>query len=538
MGKLKKSSFLEGAFIATACIFISKVLGIIYVIPFKQIIGDRGGALYGYAYNIYNVFLTISSVGIPFAISKLTSEYSALGQEEKKVRMYRISSVIISVFSVISFLVCFLFAKPLANLIIGEIEGGNTMADVVFVIRCISFTLLIVPMLSIKRGYLQGHKYISQPSLSQVIEQFARIIIILVGSLVFVKVFGSVRNAVGISVMAAGLGALMAFFYLSHVVKASRDDLGLRLRPKSTREQDKTIVKEIVVCAIPFIIINLANTLYTSTNMILILKFLPRLDFTGSETEFISSVFTTWGTKYNAIITAVSTGLIVSLVPHIVSDYTKGNMKEVNDNFNKCLKMILLIITPLSLFISLMSESFWTVFYGKSVFGPKIIRFTILATILDCLYMVLNSLTQSLNKKRIIYSSVITGLVANVILEIPFMYMFHALGIDAYYGAILATSCGFVISTVMTLTYLKKHMHLNYGETLRTIPRVLLSLVLLIAMGILFNIILPVNSSSRIMQMINIAVSGIFCGGVYLVINLKALRSVLPEKLVKKLHLA
>ena len=70
MGKLKKSSFLEGAFIATVCIFLSKILGIIYVIPFKQIIGDQGGALYGYAYNIYNVFLTISSVGIPFAICR------------------------------------------------------------------------------------------------------------------------------------------------------------------------------------------------------------------------------------------------------------------------------------------------------------------------------------------------------------------------------------------------------------------------------------------------------------------------------------
>ena len=78
MGKLKKSSFLEGAFIATACIFISKILGILYVIPFNKIIGDDGGALYGYAYNIYNIFLNISSVGIPFAICKLASEYQAL----------------------------------------------------------------------------------------------------------------------------------------------------------------------------------------------------------------------------------------------------------------------------------------------------------------------------------------------------------------------------------------------------------------------------------------------------------------------------
>ena len=40
---------------------IIKVLGALYVIPFYAIIGEQGGALYGYAYNIYNVFLTIST---------------------------------------------------------------------------------------------------------------------------------------------------------------------------------------------------------------------------------------------------------------------------------------------------------------------------------------------------------------------------------------------------------------------------------------------------------------------------------------------
>ena len=537
MGKLKKSSFLEGPFIATACIFMSKILGIIYVIPFKEIIGDQGGALYGYAYNIYNVFLTVSSVGIPFAICKLTSQYSALGETDKKIRMYRISTVIMMFFSAASFLTCFLFAEPLANLIIGDISGGNTMEDVVFVVRCVSFTLLIVPLLSIKRGYLQGHKYISQPSLSQVVEQFARIIIILVGSFVFAKIFGNVRNAVGISVMAAGIGGLIAFLYLTFVVRKSREELGLGHRVSHTREQDKQIIKDIVVCAVPFIIINLANTLYTSTDMVLVLRFLPRLGFSGSDTELISSIMTTWGTKYNAIITAVSTGLIVSLIPHIVSDHTKGNHIQVNENFNKCLKMILLIITPLSCFISLMANSFWTVFYGTSNYGPKIIRFTILVTIFDCLYMVLNSLMQSLNKKGIVYYSVILGLLLNLGLDVPFMYLFKQLGLDAYYGAIFATFCGFILSNSISLIYLRKNMKLNYKETLRIIPRVVFSLIILIAMGVLFNIVLPIESGSRLVQIFNIAISGIFCGGVYFVINFKALKTVLPEKLIKKLHL-
>lgn len=98
MSKLKKSGFIEGAFIATVCIIITKIIGVLYVIPFYNIIGEKGGTLYGYAYNIYNIFLIISSAGIPLAISKLTSEYNTLKQDDKKVRMYQISTRVIMIF--------------------------------------------------------------------------------------------------------------------------------------------------------------------------------------------------------------------------------------------------------------------------------------------------------------------------------------------------------------------------------------------------------------------------------------------------------
>lgn len=537
MGKLKKSTFIEGAFIATACIIISKILGIVYVIPFYKIIGAQGGALYGYAYNIYNVFYTISVAGIPFAICKLTSEYSALGDLDKKVRLYRLSRKIILWFSLFSFLVCFVFSEPIAKLILGNIKGGNTMSDVVFVIRSISFTLLIVPLLSVKRGYLQGHKYISQYSLSQVIEQFARIVIILVGSVTFVYVLKlPVKYAVGISVSAAGLGALVSYFYLTAIVSKNRGELSLNLKVAKNSAQNKEIAKDIFVCAVPFIIINLANTLYNSTDMMLVLNTLPKLGFSAHETEFVSSVFTTWGTKFNAIISAVSTGLIVSLIPHIVSDYTKGDSDSVNLNFNKCLKIVLLIILPMAFFISVNANSCWTVFYGRSETGPRIIKVSILVTVFDCLYMVINSLLQSLNKRKIIYLSVIAGLVVNLLFDIPFMYLAKYLGLSAYYGAIIATLFGFLVSNTLSFRYLKKHMNISYSETLKTIPRVLLSLAAMFAVMFLLKFVLPTDSPSRLMQIVNIAVTGVLGGGVYIIINRRQLGQILPEKIAKKLR--
>ena len=216
---MKKNSFLEGTIIATMAIVFVKILGMLYVIPFYSIVGSRGGALYSYAYNIYLIFLGISSAGLPSAISKIISEYNALGNKDAKNIAYNQVKKIIFIFAGLSFLLLFFFAEEIARFIIGDLSGGNTITDVAFVIRAVSPAILVVPFLSITKGYLQGHKYVSPSSVSQLIEQIVRIAVILIGSYLVIKVFnGSVSLAVGISVFGAFVGCLCAYLYLKHVL--------------------------------------------------------------------------------------------------------------------------------------------------------------------------------------------------------------------------------------------------------------------------------------------------------------------------------
>jgi len=538
MSKLKKSNFIEGAFIATACIIVTKILGIIYVIPFYKIIGEQGGTLYGYAYNIYNVFLIISSAGIPLAISKLTSEYETLKEEHKKIRMFQISTKVIMLFSIVSFLICFLFAPFLANLIIGDLEGGNSIEDVSLVIRSISFALLIIPMLSIKRGYLQGHTYIKEPSISQIIEQVVRIAIIVIGSYLCVNIFKlPVKYAIVTSTLAAFVGGLATYIYLDIVTKKNKKQLGLDLNITKSKKEDKVIVKKIIKYSIPFIIINLVNNLTNFIDMVLIIKTLPKLGFSALNTEFIGSVFTTWGVKINNIITSIATGLIISLIPNMVKDYNEKNNKSMNQTYNKCLKIILLIIAPIAIFMSIMSNSMWNIFYVSNEFGNLIIKYSIIVTIFDCLYIVTNSILQSINAEKIIYKSVIIGQLTNVILDIPLMYIFNIIGLPAYYGAITATLICFILSNAISIHYLNRTMNLDYKETIMAIPKFILSMIIVIITLELFKVILPVNNPSRLVQIINILITGIVSGGIYLMINFNSICSILPPKLLKKHHI-
>ena len=124
--ELKQNSFLNGAFVATMGIVITKVLGMLYVIPFYAIIGEQGGALYGYAYTIYLLFQSLSCAGIPNAISKIISEYQTLGYSKAKEKAFKIGRRLAVFMGIFVFIILFLFAPIIAKAIIGDLTGGNT----------------------------------------------------------------------------------------------------------------------------------------------------------------------------------------------------------------------------------------------------------------------------------------------------------------------------------------------------------------------------------------------------------------------------
>ena len=94
---MRRNSFLAGAFISTLGIVITKVIGWGYVIPFYAIIGISGGALYSYAYSIYNMFLNLATSGIPVAMSKVVSEFNSLKYYYTKEQTFKTGLKIIGI---------------------------------------------------------------------------------------------------------------------------------------------------------------------------------------------------------------------------------------------------------------------------------------------------------------------------------------------------------------------------------------------------------------------------------------------------------
>ncbi len=524
---------MDGAFIATMAIIASKVLGVLYVIPFYNIIGEAGGALYGYAYNIYNFFLIISSAGIPLAISKITSEYNTLKMHKEKSFMFKYSQKIIRIFSLVCFLICFLGANVLANLIVGDLTNGNSVADVAFVIRCVSFAILVVPILSISRGYMQGHKYITAPSIGQVIEQLVRVLVIVIGSFVALRVFHlSVVKAVGIAVFGACAGAIVSYVYLLLKMRKVKKEILVPTGDVSKVEK-KAILKKLVAYCLPFIIINVANTLYNFVDMVLVIRGLNHLGFPATDVETISSIFTTWGAKLISVVTAIATGLVISLIPNIVEAYTKKDEAKVNEHFNKILQVLLYVILPLTIFLSIYATPVWSVFYNESHYGPLIFKYTILLATLDSAYIMICSALQGLSKTKLIYTSVAVGLITKTILDLPLIYLFAKLGIPAYYGAILATTIGYLLSLIIPLVTLNRKYNFSYKKTFKSLPKLILTTGILIVINLIIRPLIFSHLTSRMEMLIGLALVGIISFIIYFILNKKLLIELMGEKFFK-----
>lgn len=542
---MKKNSFVEGTVIATVFIFLVKILGMLYVVPFYSIVGSRGAALYSYAYNIYLIFLSISSAGIPNAISKLISEYETLGYLEAKTRTYKISKKIISLLSILSFILLFIFAKPIAHLIIGDMTGGNTINDIAFVIRCVSVSILVVPFLSITKGYLQGHKIMTPSSVSQLIEQVVRIAIMLLGSYLIYKVFnGTLTLAVGISLLGAFFGALSADLYLLIKIKHNKKDLHLDKEYKKDSITNKEIIKKIASYSIPIIIINLITNVYSSTDMILVSRTIQHLGYSASDVEFITSSISTWCPKISMIINSIVLGMTMSLIPNIVSSYVKKDYKNVNLKINKALQIILYTSIPMTVGISILSTPIWTIFYNTNKYGGLILSINIFTALLVNINISTSTMLQSMNKFKAVYLSVILGFVANGILDVPMMYLCKYIGIESFIGSIIATCIGYFLSIGVSIYYLKKESKgLKFKSTINLTYKMLFAVIIMFMVLFTLNKVLPFDLYTRSGAMITTIINSIIGAIIYIFITYKL--NVINEvfgkefinKIKNKLHL-
>ena len=330
-----------------------------------------------------------------------------------------------------------------------------------------------------------------------------------------------IRYAVGIAVFGAFIGGVVAYIYLKRKIKSAK------LLPKVIDEDEvyiskKEIFKKIMTYSIPFIMISLVNNLYTTVDMILLSRTMNdilKLDI--NVVESVIGVYTTWGIKLNNIILAVSTGLVTSLMPNIVTSFTKGDMKDVNDKFNKAIQCVLLVIVPMTIFLSMLVEPVWTLFYGNSYYGPLVYKVFVYTALFGGGYTIIVNTLQGLSKYKLVVFTVLCGLITNALLDVPLMLLADRLGFNASYGAIIAALIGYSLSIVISLFILNKKYGFKFMDSVKRFPRYVVSWLVFVIVILLMKQVIPVDLESRLIQVPVLFMYGMVSFLVYFYINYK-----------------
>ena len=543
--KLKKNGLVEGSMISYISIVITKILGVLYVIPFYAVIG-AGEYIYTSAYTLYNLVLNASTSGVPTAMSILVADYNTRGRQKTKQKLYRVGLLAVGGISIAIFLILQIFAGSFAgfymsNMADGAVVNHNSVANA---IRAVSVCLLFAPFLSVKRGYLQGLNFIALSSYSQVVEQIVRIAVALGGAYFVISILGfDVGVGVNVALIGAAAGAAIALLYLQLKTAGSMQTAEYAVENERVLST-KSIIFQILRYSIPVVIVATSTNLYEIVDMKLIVTALSNiLNYPADATQAIASTMANWTPKICMLVSALSMGLTASMVPSITSSYAKKKYGDVNRKFVLSINTIIVVALPLAIGLSMLSKPVYTLFYSNSEYGATALKVMCFSSVIASVKIVVCMALQALGRARLVCGCTLLGLLINALLDLPMILLFNVIGLPPYLGAIFASILGFSATIAIAMRALKKNMHFRYVAIVRTLIKAILPCAALIASVLLLKLIIPIPETRGIMLILVLGLFGIVGASVYGLVAYKMhlIQDVFGENfldtILRKLHL-
>jgi O-antigen/teichoic acid export membrane protein len=539
----ESKELVRGTFLITLSILITKVLGVLFIIPFYAIVGgEENLAPFNYAYQPYNIAIAVATAGVPLAASKYVSKYNALGAYKVSQKLYKSSFIVMTIMGVVGFSLLYFLAPNIASITLARedgVKGGWSVADITWIIRIISVVVIFIPLLATWRGVFQGYKSMGPTAVSEVTEQVARVLFILIGSYLVLNVFGgSVLFANGVATFAAAIGAITGIITLWYYWVKRKPNIDKMVESDTTNIDVPygKMYKEILSYSIPFVIVSLNFPLF---NMVDQFTHNNALDLAGVPQKMHDYFFSILNMTTNKIVmipTSLASGFAVSLIPFITKTYAAGQINEMQRQIRASLGVLMFITVPASLGIMALSLPLYTVFYSYNTDGSQLLFYYAPVAILIALLSVTASMLQGIDKQKLTVFVIITAVVIKIILNTPLIYAFHTA------GAILSTATALLFAIICNFIILKKYAHFNFTETWLHFSKIFLyGFIMMIAVEISYFLIqLVISPQSKIGSLIIVIVSVVVGMLVYGIITMKThladeFLGELPNKIRRKL---
>lgn len=463
MNERQKNSLILGGIASSAGVFVTKVIGILYVVPFAALATEPNLSYYARAYNVYEMILNVSISGLPFAIATLVAKYM-LKEEYKTVLLVRkLSTALLAVLGFVMMVGLFFLATPIAQVSIGGPIGSLEVERTRNVMMIMALAIFTVPLLSSYRGFYQGLKELNQYAFSQVLEQVARVLFLLGLGFILVVLLGyDPIWAVYGAILSTSISAVVAIAYF--VLKDRKTLVDIQERAKDSNEEVPTqreILKELYYFAIPFLL----NVLLNSTSNFVNLLFFNQAMILHGETivqadlYYSMVMFTT--NKLTSIPQVVAPGFITAIIPYVTTSFEKKDYEQLKHYILDSIMTVVYLTLPLAFYLLAISAEVYYVMYGAShvALGAEVLALNSWTGLTFNLASVTNALMMALRlRKQNLTVTAITVLVA-AIFYIPMVATF------GYAGSIYSKLITQVSMIILNLYLIKRSFKVQYSKS-------------------------------------------------------------------------
>lgn len=526
-----KEKMLRGSAWMTAGSIISRILGALYIIPWYSWFGSdklQANALYTKGYTVYSIFLMIAISGIPSAVAKQVAHYNSKNEYGVSKRLFKTSLVALFILGAICTLVFWLIAPFIS-------QGDPRMVSIY---RSLALALLIIPVMSLLRGYFQGFQDMAPSALSQLIEQFLRIIYMLLATYITIKVIGSPFE-VGVwqSTFAAFIGAvggtlLLVGYYLKH--KKSLDELVSQSNDQ-LEITNKTLLKEVLYQALPFIFIACAMSMFNLADQFTFPVIMQQAGaYSMTQINALYALFAGNANKLIMIVVALSTAMATTAIPLLSEAVARRDSALMKKQLLESLELLFFVMLPAVFGMAAVSRPLYLVFYGYEATGIFVLAISAYVALAMGLFNVLGSLLQGIyeNKQAIKYTTL--GLGVKLILQYPLTLW---LGV---FGPLLATGIAMSWASYLMLRFLYLKYNLPTGQLQVNVNKMFIVALLMFGVTLLFvsgyYMVFPGNS--RLSALVGLSLAAGIGGYLYLLacFKLGLLQRILGIKVTSKLQ--
>ena len=489
--KRKSTSFAKNIIsLFIAHIFI-KLIGFVNKIYLtnKQGFGDEGNAIYSSAFQIYALFLTLSSIGIPNAVSKLVSEKLAIGDTRGAHKIFKIAFVTFGMIGFFCSITLYLSAEYISCTLIQIPEAKLSL-------EALAPAIFFVSITSVIKGYFNGRENLSVGANSQTVEQFFRTVLTIVLVEYIARVTGlNTKIMAGAAAIATTISEIVCFIYLYKYYVMMKKEIGNEIRRSINYkyQRRRKILKDIFAVSIPMSIGPIIGGINKNVDSITIVRGLKKF-ITETEAKIQYGILT--GKVDTIIAFPLSFNNIFSsiLIPAVSSAKASGNFSNANRKIEFSILMAVLIGMPSTVGIIFFARPILELLFPNQPDGAILLQISAISIVFTMINQNVTAVLHGLGKTIITIFVLIVGVIVKVVLNTLLLNInpneFILGGIN---GAAFANTISCIVVCLIEIKIMRKYINIKLNVK-RVIKPIISTIIMMISLICIYNILLGIVS--------------------------------------------